>query len=80
LYEYTANNRKKFYVVFDTTGNIVEVVAKNGPMSFVTQMQKNHIKQKWENNEAHRFEKIEKSPKTNALISQIEEKMRVKKL
>lgn len=80
LYEYTANNRKKFYVLMNENDEIVSVVAKNWPLSFASDMQKKHIAQKWQDQEKNRFTKVEKSSKTSAIISQIENKIRLKQL
>jgi hypothetical protein len=43
-------------------------------------MQKKHIAQKWQDQEKNRFTKVEKSSKTSAIISQIENKIRLKQL
>jgi len=59
LYQYTNNQRKKFFVVFNNDGSIFHILQNNKILSEVCELQKRHILEKFQNPlKHHNFEPI----------------------
>ena len=81
LYQYTNNQRKKFFVVFNNDGSIFHILQNNKILSEVCDLQKRHILEKFHNpQEHHHFEPIPQDQWSFDIIDEIIIKKRKKEL
>lgn len=81
LYQYTNNQRKKFFVVFNNDGSIFHILQNNKILSEVCELQKRHILEKFQNPlKHHNFEPISQDQWSIDIIDEIIIKKRKKEL